>query len=232
MAGSTASDAPVVLLPACTFPTEDAATERQYDLLHNLGFIREHLPECRIIVCDNGVRPPQVPDGIELVHDLGARSTEPSTGECLNLLAGLTALEDETLIFKMHARCTLENMAAFKRFQADNAEFFLVSPNVWGKDDAGYDELPYVETRVFVAKAGTLRRLLSETLTLLQDKGGRIEQALLSVILRDPADSALARTRGSFFPVMGGTSGHGRQYGSFLGKARSRVKAGIYRFGF
>ena len=57
MATGAASDAPVVLLPACTFPSEDAAPERQADLLHNLAYIREHLPGCRIIVCDNGERP-------------------------------------------------------------------------------------------------------------------------------------------------------------------------------
>ena len=232
MARPDSSTAPVVMLPACTFPSEDAAPERQADLLHNLAYLREHMPHCRILVCDNGVRLPDVPEGVELIHDLSARSTDPSLGECLNLLAGLKTLADDTLVIKMHTRCTLENIGAFKKFWAERREFLLVSPNVWGKEAGGYDEMPYCETRVFALRAGIMRRLLTETLALLEANGGRIEQALLSVILRDPKDAALATTRGPFFPVMGGTSGHGRQYGSLLGKARSKVKAGIYRFGF
>lgn len=231
MAKPDATDPPVVMLPACTFPTDDAAPERQADLLHNLKYLRGHMPHCRIIVCDNGVRRPQVPDEVELVHDLSAHSTEPSLGECLNLLTGLDKLPDETLVLKLHARCTLENIRAFKAFQSKHTEFLLVSPNFWGKGATGYDEMPYCETRVFALRAGTMRILLEETLALLKANGGRIEQALLSVILRDPKNAALATTRGSFFPIMGGTSGHGRHYGSLLGKARSKVKAGIYRFG-
>lgn len=232
MATNAASYGPVVLLPACTvLPDQPATEERQADLLRNLSYLREHLHWCRIFVCDNGLRPPHVGDGVQLIHDINARSTDPSIGECRNLLSGLRAIPDDTLIFKLHARCMLKNIGAFKTFQAANEEFFLVSPNIWGQGGFGYDELPYVETRVFAARAGTLRRLVSEALKLLEANGGRIEQAMLSVLLKDPADSAIAITRGGFFPIMGGRSGHGRQYGSLASKARSMVKTFLFRLG-
>lgn len=220
-----------VLLPACTFPTEDTDRAREADLQENLRYLGEKLPEAQFVVCDNGQRAPDVPSGVTLVHDRGAFSENPSIGECRNLLSGLHCLDDETLAVKLHARCKLLNFVAFKAFFQESGAFFLASPNIWGHAAQGYDELPYLDTRVFAARVGTLRRLLTDTLALLESEGGRMERAMLAVVLRRPEDCALVHTSGSFFPILGGAAGHGRNYSSPAALVRSYLKALIYRFG-
>lgn len=220
-----------VLLPACTYPTEDTDRTRETDLQGNLRYLGKKLLGAQLVVCDNGQRVPDVLAGVSLVHDRDAFSDNPSIGECRNLLNGLRCLDDEALAVKLHARCELLNLRAFEAFFQKNREFFLVSPNIWGHAAQGYDELPYLDTRVFAARAVTLRRLLTETLALLENEGGRMEQAMLAVVLRRPEDCTLVHTRGSFFPILGGAAGHGRNYSSPAALVRSYVKALIYRFG-
>lgn len=221
----------VVLLPACTFPTEDSDCRREAALQANLHYIGEQLPDARIVVCDNGRRPPGTPATVTIIHSDKAFSNDPSIGECRNLLNGLHGLDDEVLVIKLHARCELLNFAAFKAYFQKYHEFFLVSPNIWGCVANGYDGLPYIDTRVFAARAGTLRRLLTDTLALLETNGGRIEQAMLAVVLRRPADCAIIHTRGPFFPILGGTAGHGRNYSNPAALIRSHIKSLIYRSG-
>lgn len=222
---------PVLLLPACSYPSDTADDTRETDLNGNLRFLMRARPGARIVLCDNGRRAPRVPPQVTLMHDPGAFSSDASIGECRNLLNGLRDLADDTRVLKLHARCKLRNFADLDRFLANAPEFFLASPNLWGKASGGYDELPYIDTRVFVARAELLRRVLSQTLDLLETSGGRMEQALLAVLMRRPTDCALVHKRGSFFPILEGTSGHGRNYGSVASRLRARVKASIFRLG-
>ncbi|NVZ08092.1 hypothetical protein HW932_02300 [Allochromatium humboldtianum] len=220
-----------VLLPACTFPNKDTNGAREVDLQENLLYLGAKLPEAQFVVCDNGQRAPDVPAGVTLVHDRGAFSDNPSIGECRNLLSGLHCLDDEALAIKLHARCKLLNFRAFDAFLQENHAFFLASPNIWSHGPHGYDELPYLDTRVFAARVGILRRLLADTLALLESEGGRMERAMLAVVLRRPEDCALVHTSGSFFPILSGAAGHGRNYTSPTALVRSYIKALIYRFG-
>ena len=220
-----------IILPSCAYPNNDPSPEREIALRENIRHIQGFLPDRRIIVADNGTHAPDLCTDVTLFHDPLAFSKDPSIGECRNLVNALQSIEHSSNVIKLHARCKLSNTQAFRTFLRDNGEFLLVNRNIWARSSNRYGVLPFIDTRVFAVRADRLRRLIEITLATLEADGGQFEQAMLSAVMRSPADCSITFARGPFFPIFEGQSGHGRNYSSATARMRSHTKACIFRLG-
>lgn len=220
-----------VILPACTYPVPNASNERQDNLLQNIRHIQRHFAGASIIVVDNGIKAPSVPEGIRCIYCPELATKNASLGEADLLIAGLYAVPDEAMVLKLHARCPLDNMSSMCRSQSLSSGFLLLTRNVFSWRNSGLDRLPYIDTRVFYLPAGVARRLLACARDALRQGNINFEQAMLSAVYQNPAFAPYVITSGGFFPIFSGMAGHGKNYSSPASRIRSRVKAALYRLG-
>lgn len=225
-------NAPLVLLPACTFPRGNRSPERAAELQANLFHIHHHMPDSRILLVDSGDVMPELPDFVESLHCPELFSSNPSLGEATLLLRGLDSLGDNQRILKLHARCPVVNFSQLQRFMALNNEFLLLSRNIFSWNGKGINRFPYVDTRVFCLRTVIMRRLLVLAMQHMQNAEINFEQSMVPALFTMPAVTNITVTRGPFFPILRGRSGHGRDYSSISSLVRSNVKAILYRFGF
>jgi hypothetical protein len=222
---------PIIILPACTFPPNSQTMSRQKELCANITHIQRHMPNSRIIVVDSGHQPPMLSSSVELVYSPDIYSRNPSIGEVLMLLRGLDGLAPEQRILKLHARCPLSNFSQLKLILSEKQGFVLLSKNLFSWKNPDINKFPYVDTRVFCLRAGVMKTLLEYGLEYLQNSEINFEQAMLPAIYRTPGAIELVLTSGSFFPILKGKSGHGRNYNSPSSLLRSHIKALLFRVG-
>ena len=222
---------PLVLLPSCSYPSGYIADHRQKELWDNIEYIHYQIPYSRILVVDTGEKAPVLPSYAKLIYLPHSYSNNHSVGEIQMLLEGLKDLHNDQLVLKLHARCKLLNFKKIKKLIITNQEFMLLNKNIFSSKNFGIDRLPYIDTRVFCVRASSLRILLNIALDYSLAGVKYFEHSIMASFYKMPDFAYIVITNGSFYPILLGSSGHGRNYSSLYSLTRSYLKSILFRFG-
>ena len=221
----------VALFPSCAFPMTDFGNIREQETFKNVSKFHLRFPTIKPLIVDNGVNQPEVPACATLIYCPELRTENASLGEARLLMRGLEEVPCGERCLKLHARCGVANIKNLEwqlRFAGD---FLLLNRNVFAAKKIGINALPHIDTRVFCLERSLLQRLLGAVIENITKTGNLMEYAFLAAIYQNPDISAFVRSRGHFYPVMQGLSGHGRNYDGIYSRVRSVTKSSMFRFG-
>jgi|GEM_PF-3019917 len=221
----------LAIFPSCAFAQGLNGEKRELEMMENIGSFHAAFPTIEVLVVDNGVSRPRIPDFAKLSYFPELRTDHPSLGEVNLLRKAIADIGDDVRVLKLHARCRVSNLASLNRQLLTSGDFLLLNRNLFSWFNRGADVLPYIDTRVFCLESYLLRELLSSAACFIEKTHGRFEHAMLKGLLENPDIYGFVKARGCFYPVMRGQSGHIRDYDNYLSLLRSNIKSLLFRIG-
>lgn len=221
----------LAVFPSCIYAQGLNGKERELEMRENIARFHIAFPTIEVLVVDNGLSRPQTPGFAKLFYFPELNTDHPSHGEVNLLRRAIADIGDDVRVLKLHARCRVANLASLNRQLLTSGDFLLLNRNLFSWMNNGADVLPYIDTRVFCLETALLRKLLSSAACFLEKTHGRFEHAMLKGLLDNPDIYRFIKTKGCFYPVMRGQSGHDRDYDSFFSLLRSNIKSLLFRVG-
>lgn len=221
----------VALFPSCAFPDWGCGNSREQETVKNVNKFHITFPTIKPLIIDNGLMPPEVPLCADLIYCPELSTKDPSLGEARLLMRGLSEIPDGKRVLKLHARCSVSNVKRLDWQLRFGGDFILMNRNFFSWKKLGINALPYIDTRVFCLESSLLRRLLVAAIENITNSGNLMEFAFLDAVYQNPDISSFVRSRGMFYPVMQGSSGHGRNYDNYYSRIRSIIKSNMFRIG-
>jgi len=222
---------PVALFPSCAFPERSCGNTREEEAFKNISKFHVKFPTIRPLIIDNGIMPPEVPLCADLIHCPELSTKNPSLGEARLLMRGLSEVPNDKRVLKLHARCGVSNVKRLDWQLRFDGDFLLMNRNFFSWKKSGINALPYIDTRVFCLESSLLRRLLAAAIESITKSGNLMEYAFLDAVYQNPDISSFVRSRGNFYPVMQGSSGHSRNYDDYYSRIRSIIKSKMFIIG-
>ena len=224
----------IVYLPSCSFPNADnvsSMSQRETELISNINYLHScGFDYNKILVIDNGLRRPSVPNDVRLIHDKSLFSKNPHLGEALMTQRAADVVDSSSIILKLHSRCKLLNLRKLHKFMLINDEFVFIRRNMLRFQRPNFNKCPFAETRLYLLNSINLKSLIDKVVPLI-DGSMTFEHAFLSASYQVSHVRTNLITHGSFYPLFEGRSGHGANYSSFTSRLKSHLHELSYRLG-